>query len=144
MIASASLTVACIQNIPVYSFIKEDNCWFVSAGPANRLHQLPEGARAVLSTIAGGRKSIRLKMDTAWFEGADHLTLVELCPFPRGGAYYMMHTCNGRHLEKKMWVCDLALHVFGDMPECIYLSRLPEEPKVLNPVIQLDHLMQGA
>src|SRR3954470_10805155 len=107
MIASANLTVACIRNISVFNFIKEDNCWFVTPGPANRLHQLAEGARAVLNTIAGGRKSIRVKMDTAYFEGADQLTLAELCPFPRGGAYYTMHTCNGRNLEKKMWVCDL-------------------------------------
>jgi hypothetical protein len=144
MIASASLTIACVKKIPVFTFIKEDNCWFVSTGTATLLNELPEGARAVLNSLAGNKKTIRLKMDTAYFEGADHLTLLELCHGPRGGAYYQMHTCNGRSLNRKMWVCDLALFVFGDMPESIYLRRQPEEMSVPQPVIQMDHLMQGA
>jgi hypothetical protein len=144
MIASASLTVACIRNTPVFSFTKEDNCWFASTSSAGRLHKLPEGARAVLNTIAEGSKAIRLKMDTEYFEGADCLTLEELCPFPQGGAYYLMHTSNGKSVAKRMWVCDLALFVFGDMPEHIYLRQLPEGFANQKPVIQMDHLMQGA
>lgn len=144
MIAAAHLSVACVRKTPVYNFVKKDNCWFVVSGSANKLSELPEGARAVLNSVAGGRNAIRLKMDTEYFEGADSLTLLELCDGPRGGAYYMMQTCNGKNLFRKMWVCDLTLFVFGDMPESIYLRKLPEEASASDPVIQMDLLMQGA
>ncbi len=114
-----------------FTFIKEENRWFITLPEYlrksyGRMSELVEGAQTMLNTVARGMNCICLKLDTEPFEGADRMELVQHCEAPRGGAYYIMNTCNGRPINKKMWICDLNLFVFGDMPQGIYFRKLNE------------------
>ncbi|MFL5740114.1 MAG: DUF6717 family protein [Flavisolibacter sp.] len=111
-----------------YQFKKEENRWYVCLPEIFRkgftlFNELSEGAQTMLNTIARGRNQLSLKMDTVPFDGADCLELLEHCTAPKGGAYYLMHTSNGKRVNKKMWVCDLSLAVFGDLPDGIYFQE---------------------
>jgi hypothetical protein len=83
------------------------------------------GSSKLLDTLANGRQKISLRMSTEPFESADVLKLMEHCPAPRGGAIYLLETCHGRNVSTFIWICDIALFVFGDMPEHIYVQRIP-------------------
>jgi hypothetical protein len=111
-----------------YTFVKKENRWFLSLPyrkEANRImNELIEGTQSLLNTLARGADKLCLTMDTQPFEGAERLQLVELCD--RGGAYYYMDTCNGKRVNKKMWLCDLTLLLFGDMPEGVYFRKEAE------------------
>jgi hypothetical protein len=114
---------AVIEEIHTYTFIREENRWFISLPEYfkkgwNKMEEMVEGAQSMLNTIARGRNTISLRMDREPFEGADSLELIEHAP--RGGAYYMMNTCNGKKINKKVYLCDLNLFVFGDMPDGVY------------------------
>jgi hypothetical protein len=114
-----------------YTFLKEEDRWFISLPDyvmkgSGKKNELVEGAQTMLNTIARGLNTLSLQLDTQPFEDADSLELIELCEAPRGGGYYRMHTCNGRRINKKMWLCDLMLFVFGDMPEGVYFRKVGE------------------
>ena len=119
------------ENTSIYSFVKEDRQWYIDL-PGYLAHggnkadlQMVEGADVLLNFMAHGKKIVTLQLDRAPFEGADVLKLVELCDAPKGGGYYIMHTFRKQAIEKRIWLCDVTLFVFGDMPECIYIRKLP-------------------
>jgi hypothetical protein len=89
---------------------------------------MAEGAEKLLNTIAGGREIVTLQLSTEVFESADRLELMELCEAPKGGAIYLLDTCHGKEISSFIWICDIALFVFGDMPENIYFRRV-SKPK---------------
>jgi hypothetical protein len=76
-----------------------------------------------LHLLAGRRTNIKLLLDTEPFEGAQVLNLEELCTGPEGGAYYRMYAYGKKALNRRIWVCDLSLCIFGDMPPRIYFRR---------------------
>lgn len=122
-----------------HTFIKEDNRWYIDlpeyiqkGGSKDHL-EMVEGAGVMLNILAQGRKTVTITMDTQPFEQADVLDLVELCDAPLGGGYYMMRTFNGKKINKKMWLHDVTLFIFGDMPQHIYVHKEPEETgRVIN------------
>ena len=83
-----------------------------------------EGADTLLNFIANGKKIVTIQMDREAFAGAEMLELVELCEAPKGGGYYFLHTYNKQKIEKRIWLCDVTLFVFGDMPERIYYKKI--------------------
>ena len=113
----------------VYSFLKEGHQWYIelpeylARGGSKADLQMVEGADVLLDFMANGKKSVTLQLDREPFEGADVLELVELCEAPKGGGYYIMHTFRNYRIEKKIWLCDVTLFVFGDMPERIYIKK---------------------
>jgi len=119
------------KNNSIYSFVKEDRRWYIDlpaylAQGGNKADlQMVEGADVLLNFMAHGKKIVTLQLDREPFEGADVLELVELCNAPKGGGYYQMHTFRKQAIEKRIWLCDVTLFVFGDMPERIYIRKLP-------------------
>jgi hypothetical protein len=116
--------------VPVYSFVKEETCWYLdlpqylAQGGRKAELQLIEGADELLNLFARRKKTASVQMDVVPFEGADVLELVELCDAPKGGGMYLIRTCRNRTINKTIWLCDVTLFVFGDMPERIYIKAV--------------------
>lgn len=119
-----------------YTFLKENGRWYIDLpeylkqGGSKGDLEMVAGADEMLDIMARGKKHVTLEMDREPFEGADLLELTELCSAPMGGGYYIMHTYRGRTLQKRMWLCDVTLFVFGDMPEKIYVKKIIEHQLV--------------
>lgn len=120
-------------NHRVYTFLKENNRWYIDLpeyiqqGGSKADLEMVAGADEMLDIMARKKKKLIMELDREPFEGADLLELAELCGAPMGGGYYVMHTCKGRPLNKRMWLCDVTLFVFGDMPQKIYCKKLDEK-----------------
>lgn len=113
-----------------FTFEKQGKQWFISAPEHNnpgRAPQTPltEGSPKWLNTLARGSQTVSVQLDTKPFEGADQLELME--HGSRGGGYYLMKTLNGRPVNKRLWICDVALFVFGDIPEGLYFKKTAVE-----------------
>ena len=112
-------------RMKTYTFLKENHQWFLKLpDPCQKgcftLEEVTEGSQALLNTLSRGHRKIHLRLETEPFEGADALELLQHCEAPKGGAYYQMQSVNGRPVRKKMWVRDVSLVVFGDMPDNLY------------------------
>ncbi len=121
------LTIASTMN--THKFIKEVNGWHVDLpselkkfGESDLV--MTEGAEAILDLVARGKQTVTLTMDTEPFRKAAVLELIELCAAPHGGAYYKMCDYRGRLMKEEMWLCDMPLAIFGDMPERIYIKKI--------------------
>lgn len=110
-----------------YTFIKEDTTWYIDLpsyleqGGDKEDLRLRAGTNRLLTILAGKRRRVTVTIDTDPFEGAEVLELVAHCEAPRGGAIYLMET--GREASVLIWICDIALFVFGDMPATIYFKK---------------------
>jgi hypothetical protein len=113
----------------VYLFVKHLDNWYMNPSSptdltnSTELENIP-AANEILSIIAQGRNTVVLKLSTSWFDKADELVMVELCSAPKGGAYYILKSLYGRPFNRKVWIRDFVLLVFGDMPEAIYFKQL--------------------
>ena len=116
-------------SIRTYRFVRQDEGWFlylpeyVEQGGNKAALQMLEGADEILSIIARGKKHVSIYMDTTPFEDADLLELDELCDAPKGGGYYIMRSLRGKPYSRRMWLCDIVLFVFGDMPPQIFVRK---------------------
>jgi hypothetical protein len=127
-----SLSKALASTFPdhrTFTFLKENKYWYVdlpgylSQGGAKEDLQLKTGTDKLLTRFARGKNKVTLTIDTEPFEGADVLELTQLCNDKRGGAVYLMESSNGQHRSSLFWICDIALFVFGDLPEKIYIRE---------------------
>lgn len=115
----------------IYTFRREEGQWYIdlpvylSHGWTRQDLQMTEGAHKFLNRLAGGAQKLRLRLRTLPWEGSHTLELVEHCEAPSGGAIYLYRKDKGQSEGELFWICDLALFVFGDMPERIYVQRLP-------------------
>ena len=118
-----------------FTFLKEFKAWYIdlpdylSQGGQKKDLRMAAGAGKLLTYLARREKKLTITIDTEPFEGAEKLELVELCDQPMGGGYYLLRTCRGRAVNRRMWLCDVTLFIFGDMPECLYVRK---GPAVLN------------
>lgn len=117
-----------LPEVLTHTFKKEDGHWFIYLPDYleqgfDKSDLEMEGAYKLLNTIANGRHKVTLQLSTEPFDGADVLELIEHCDAPKGGAIYLLETCQGREINSFIWVCDIALFVFGDMPDRIYVQR---------------------
>jgi hypothetical protein len=116
--------------VETYTFKKEEGRWYIylpeylEQGWSKQDLEMVDGAHKLLQTIGYGRNKVMLRLSTERFEGADMLEVIELCEAPKGGAMYLLDTCQGKELNALIWICDIALFVFGDMPEHIYFQRV--------------------
>lgn len=117
-------------TVNTHSFIKEDKQWFIdlpdylNQGGSKKDLEMIDGVDELLTQVAGSKKKVTLILDTNPFDGADLLELIEMCEAPKGGGYYLMHSCNNYLVNKRLWICDILLFVFGDLPEKIYLKKI--------------------
>jgi hypothetical protein len=126
----------------IYTFKQEDNVWyihlpqFLERGWKEQDLCLAEGARKFLNLLSNGAKNLHLRISTQPLPNAGTLELVEHCEAPRGGAIYLFMPAAGHSQGELFWICDLALFVFGDMPDRIYVQRLPGKVK---PAFQMEN-----
>jgi len=119
----------------IYTFRREYGKWYIdlpaylAQGWTKEDLQMVEGAHKFLNRISNGAQKLRLCLRTEPKEGADILELVEHCDAPRGGAIYLFRKNKEQTESELFWICDLALFVFGDMPERIYVERLSGKGK---------------
>ncbi len=112
----------------LYHFVKQNGRWFMQLSEGETTDQsdleMIAGADEILEAMARGRKRVSLEMDRTDFDGADLLELIDFCEAPKGGAHYLLHSYKGRKVYRKLWVCDVILFVFGDLPEKIFIKKL--------------------
>lgn len=119
----------------VFTFKRENGQWYVhlpvylNQGWSKEDLQMVEGAHKFVNRISKGAQKVRLRLNTDPFTGSDVLQLVEHCTEPKGGAIYKFVQDGDSRSGLLFWICDLALFVFGDMPERIYVQRLPAKDK---------------
>jgi hypothetical protein len=112
----------------IYTFKKEAGSWYIDlpeyleTGGRKTDLEMVDGADELLDLLARREKKVSLEMDVQPFENADVLELVHLCEAPKGGGYYKLDSYRSRPLNKEIWLCDVALFVFGDLPEKIYIK----------------------
>jgi hypothetical protein len=117
-----------------YTFIREEGRWYIflvhymKHGWSKHDLELTAGAHIVLNSLSNGSSKVRLRLSLEHFDGANVLQLVEHCEAPRGGGIYLFNPHN-QHNSSLFWICDLALFVFGNIPEHIYVKRLPLKGK---------------
>ena len=118
----------------VHTFNKEYSGWYIdlpdyiAQGGSKGDLAMVAGADDMLDVLAEGGDRVTLSIDTKPFEGADELELIELCEPSIGGGYYLMQHYAGTEIKKRMWLCDVTLFVFGDMPSHIYVRKEESSP----------------
>jgi hypothetical protein len=115
-----------------YSFIRENGRWYIdlpeylAQGGSKSDLEMVAGADDVLDIMADGENKVTLMISTEPFENAELLELVELCDQNIGGGYYIMPVLEGSFMNKRMWLCDVTLFVFGDIPDRIYIRKIQQ------------------
>jgi hypothetical protein len=119
----------------VYTFKREEGAWhiYLPALPEQGFSRedlgLTEGAHKLLNCLSKGAGKMRLWLSDEPVDNADVLELVEHCEAPVGGAIYRYTPFQNHSHRKRYWICDFALLIFGDLPQRIYLQRLPLKSK---------------
>lgn len=119
------------EESDIYYFRRLDGRWYIdlpgyenTEGVARADLELTQGAPKFLNSMANGAYNLQLRLTTEPADGLDFLELVDHCDAPRGGAVYEFVAVNQQSQGSLFWICDLALFVFGDMPERIYVERI--------------------
>jgi hypothetical protein len=66
---------------------------------------------------------VTIEVDTQPFEKAVELELIAHGDENSGGGCYRMRNRLGKVIQQELWLCDVPLLLFGDIPERIYLKR---------------------
>jgi hypothetical protein len=109
-----------------YSFTKEDGNWYINLKNDLKVFNkselvLLEGSLPLLDFLSNERKKVTLAIDVTPFDKAYRLELTQLSDGPSGGGYYELRDDRGRVLQEELWLSDIPLFVFGDIPEHIFL-----------------------
>jgi hypothetical protein len=119
-----------------YTFRRKEGHWYIEhvlyngTDAVKQEVELPEGTDKLLDALGNGSNKMRLYLSLEPLAACDVLELVEHRPPPEGGGIYRLKS--GRKQNGSIfWICDLALFVFADIPERIYVKRLgPAENEV--------------
>ena len=111
-----------------YTFIKEGEGWYIDFPEYLQEFNksdlaLVEGSDDLLDFLSHGRQSVSITLDTKPFTKAVELELTEYSEPLMAGGYYRMRNQQGKIVQQELWLCDLPLFVFGDIPERIYLRK---------------------
>jgi hypothetical protein len=113
-----------------YTFYKEEGMWFIdlpeyiSWGGKKEDLRMKAGTDQLLKMLSSGTGQVTLIIDTEPFDGAEVMELIDLCSAPKGGGIYLVEKCNGQVVNTFIWICDIALFVFGDLPTQIYIKKV--------------------
>ncbi len=114
-----------------FLFIRTNGEWYIdlpeylSLGGKKEDLQMVAGADEVLDKYAESDATVSLFIDTKPFESADHLELLpeDLLENERG-AYYKLNSLNGNKLDQTVWLCQVLLFVFSEIPKDIYIRKI--------------------
>jgi hypothetical protein len=116
------------QDQRTYTFVQDESSWYIDlpaylkAGGRKEDLRMKAGTDRLLKMVSSGKKQVTLTLDTEPFEGADVLELIDLCAAPKGGGIYLVERCKGEEVNILIWICDIALFVFGDLPQFMYIK----------------------
>jgi len=106
-------------------FCKEGKSWYFDLpewkGRKSALLMVA-GAHTLLDIMAEGKNVVVLYVDEEEFDGAEHLTLINICWW--NGANYRIETYGNYYLHLKVWLCDVTKKVLGDFPDDIYFAKV--------------------
>lgn len=110
-------------TMKTYLFNKEiNNRWYIDIpeweGDQSEL-EMVEGADTLLDLLSDGKDNILVDLDDKPFEGADLLIKQEE---DREGAYYKVNTINNKEYSTTIWLCEVTLFVFNNLPDKIYVK----------------------
>ncbi len=108
-------------------FYKEtDHRWYIDLpewGGSKADLEMVDGAGAMLDTTSEGNQQVLICMSDTYFENSDKMEFVEMATDIGNGAYYWLDNYKGFGLNYKIWLCDLALTVFGGFPINIFIAK---------------------
>lgn len=114
------------DTIKKYRFYKEGNNWYVDLpsweGAKSDLLMIG-GADTMLDIVSENGTEVEVLISEQEFNGADKLTFVKLAEDVGEGAYYNLAIYKGEILSLSVFLCDVALFVFGKFPETIYIKK---------------------
>ena len=117
------------MDMKTHRFYRENGGWYIdlpqyiAQGGSKGALAMVAGADTMLDVVAGERKDVTLRMDVKPFEGADEITLAQVCDPSVGGGNYFMKSFEGLEVDRPMWLCGVTEFVFGYLPEKIFVKR---------------------
>ena len=114
----------------IYTFLREDGFWYLhlsdylKQGWSKADLQIRDGADRFLNFIARGATKLQLFLSRTPIQEAHLLSLVEHSTEPAGGAIYTFRPHGDGPASTRFLICDMALLIFGDIPDSIYVKRL--------------------
>lgn len=84
--------------------------------------EMVAGADTMLDYMAEGENEIWLNLSEDYFKNSNEITLTGLATDIGNGAYYKLNKYRGIKLEQTLWLCNVALFVFGKFPEKIFFK----------------------
>ena len=119
------------MKMKTYTFIKKRGQWFLNLPlDLREFNETPyahvENAGGALDEIAAGENRLSLKMDVKPLKSASVLELEGFSETKGMEGFYRLRTNEGRLLKNHLPLSDLSLLLYGELPDCIYLRRIPE------------------
>ncbi len=84
--------------------------------------EMVEGADTMLDKVSGYANECFLTMSDEPFEAADRIMLVEDLSRSVGGGNYLMETYKGEEINHSLWLCEVTVQVFHQLPSAIYVG----------------------
>lgn len=117
--------------MPIHLFIKKEGRWFIDLpdylllGGDEADLEMVYGTDTMLDKYAHGDSQISLDIRTHLFEGSDMLILERTATVAEGGgAFYQMPFLQGRSVNQTIWLCNVIVFVFKEIPERIYVRKI--------------------
>lgn len=79
------------------------------------------GADTMLDIISQGEDECYVTLSLEPFDGSDILSKIKETP-DIGGALYHLNKLHGFEYNLEVWLCHVVAHVFGKIPEIIYIA----------------------
>ncbi|WP_316818858.1 DUF6717 family protein [Pedobacter nyackensis] len=84
--------------------------------------QMVDGADTMLDRVSGYTNECYLEMSDEPFDCADKIKLVQDLTNSVGGGNYVMETYKGEQVNHAMWLCQVTVDVFHELPDIIYIG----------------------
>jgi hypothetical protein len=84
--------------------------------------EMVQGADTMLDLVSDYKNECNLILSDKPFEGADTIKLVTDLSNSVGGGDYQMENYKGEEINQEMWICEVVVHVFEQLPSVIYVG----------------------
>ena len=84
--------------------------------------EMVQGADTMLDKVSGYTNECYLEMSDEPFDGSEAIRLVNDLSKSVGGGDYIMESYKGELVNHKMWLCEVVVKVFGEVPAKIYIG----------------------
>lgn len=84
--------------------------------------EMVQGADTMLDMVSRYTDECYLELSDEPFDGADIIALVEDLSDSVGGGNYVMEAYKGEQINHAMWLCQVTVDVFHELPKAIYIG----------------------